>query len=889
MTDRKQPARRVRSGRVRRSTRPVRLGAGAAARRAATALRSIGADPEAKEAKLTEFHERMAERYAKELGDMKGAVMKFGQLVSYVDIGMIPERYRELYRRAFGGLLADAPAMEADVLDEVVAYELGAPAKEIFAWFSPEPLAAASIGQVHEARLDDGTRVAVKIQYPGVAEAVESDLNNVEMLGTIFRLGQSMMGGLLPRVNTRAVADEVRERVSEELDYTLEASNQEFFRRLYEGHPTIRVPRVFDEYSTRRVLTMDFADGKRWEEALQAPVEQRVVWAEVIYRFIFGSLDRFAVFNADPHPGNYLFNDDGTVTFVDFGCVKFVPFDLQGVLIGIIRAAAEGRAQDFHDLMHEAGMLPPDDDTAPEVLLDWLRPSQPYLFQRPYEFNSADVAASIKRVADPLGEYGDLVKRVTMPKDQIFLSRIDFGLWSLLASLGGSLDWRGVADEIWGVGPPATEMGHADARWFEQMRRRDDWPPPHPVRTRRFEMSVASLEFDPLEAEFTTDPYAYYERLRVQGPIHWLPPGLWMVTRYDDCLALLSDERLSTDPTRAGIFDALLPPGWGPGSAVDGLLRRLLMFMDPPDHTRLRSLVAAAFSRRSVEDLRPRIATIASGLLDEIDGEFDLIADFAYPLPVAVIAEMLGVPLSDRERFGAWSRELVQIVAVNEPVPEVIDGANATIEAFFDYFRDLAAQRRASPRSDLLSALIEATDDGNRLTEDELLATCVLLLVAGHETTANLIGNGMLALLRRPSELDRLRADTALISGAVDELLRYDSPVQATARTTLAELEVGGRVIGPGERLVLLLGSANRDPARFERPDELVIDRAPNHHLALGGGIHFCLGAPLAKLEARIAISSLLERFSSLELAEEGVEWRQSYPIRGLKELSVHR
>jgi cytochrome P450 len=360
-----------------------------------------------------------------------------------------------------------------------------------------------------------------------------------------------------------------------------------------------------------------------------------------------------------------------------------------------------------------------------------------------------------------------------------------------------------------------------------------------------------------------------------------------MVTHYDDCLALLRDDRLSADPSAAVVYEMLIPPGWGAGSAVDNMLRRLLLFSDPPDHTRLRSLVSDAFTRRAVEDLHPRIEQIANELLDAVPDEFDLVSQFAYPLPVTVIAELLGVPIADRALFGAWARQLVQIVSVDDPSQDVIDTANETVDAFYGYFRALASDRKAAPRDDLLSALVAAEIEGEKLTEDELLATCVLLLVAGHETTANLIGNGTLALLQHPDQLRRLRDDPSLAAAAVEELLRYDSPVQATARTTLTDMEIGGKRVGAGERVVLLLGSANRDAAHFDRPERLDVGRTPNVHIGFGGGIHFCLGAPLARLEARAAFAALLRRFPDVTLAGDDVAWRRTYPIRGLEALAV--
>ncbi|HYZ93611.1 MAG TPA: AarF/ABC1/UbiB kinase family protein [Actinomycetota bacterium] len=472
--------RSVRSGRLRRSLRPAQLGAGMAVRRAGTAITSLGAGPERKAEKLVEFHARNAQRYAEMLGGMKGAVMKIGQILSYVEVDAIPERYREMYKRSFEMLLQNAPPMDAEVLDEVVVAELGAPAKEVFAWFSPEALAAASIGQVHEALLPDGSRVVVKIQYPGVADAIESDLSNSELLAAIFRLGQSMLGGLAPRADLRTMADELSERVREELDYTLEAENQEFFRRLYEGHPVIRVPCVFSDYSSARVLTMEFVEGKRWEEALNAPASLRRQWAEVIYRFAFLSLDRFFVFNADPHPGNYLFHDDGTVTFLDFGCVKVMPREQQLGNIELIRATCEGRSEDLKNVMIRLGFLREDDDAEPERIMNWFRGAMPHLTERPYEFTHEDVTAYLRRIYDPLGEWRELVKRFTLPKDNVVLSRIDLGLWSLMADLGGKLDWRGISEEMWGIGEPVTEMGAAEKEWLATMSSRADWPPPPP-------------------------------------------------------------------------------------------------------------------------------------------------------------------------------------------------------------------------------------------------------------------------------------------------------------------------------------------------------------------------------------------------------------------------
>lgn len=497
----------------------------------------------------------------------------------------------------------------------------------------------------------------------------------------------------------------------------------------------------------------------------------------------------------------------------------------------------------------------------------------------------------MRKLYDPLGEFGHIVRRVTAPKDFVLVTRIDIGLWSIMASLEATGDWHGIAEEIWGIGPPATELGRLDAAWQGRMRQRPDWPPAHPVRPERFKSPIASEGFDPLEADFQSDPYADYDRLRSQGPVHWMPPGAYLIPRYPDCARLLRDTRLSADPTSSELYQAFVPAVFGEGSALDRVTRKLLLFMDPPDHERLRSLVSNAFARRAVEDVKPRIHAITDELLDAVSDrrEMDIVRDLAYPLPVQVIAELLGVPMADRDRFSGWSKDLVGILSADAAIATDVEQGNESIAAFLDYFGELADERRRQPRNDLLTALVEAESQGSRLSEEELLATCVLLLVAGHETTANLIGNGVVALLRNPDAWSRLVREPTLIPKAVEELLRYDSPVQATARTTLEPIEIGGKTIPAGQRVVLLLGSANRDPSAFDEPDKLLLDRNSGHgHLSFGSGIHFCLGAPLARLETRVAFETMTKRMPELRLVCEDIEWKSTIPIRGPARVPVH-
>jgi len=395
-------------------------------------------------------------------------------------------------------------------------------------------------------------------------------------------------------------------------------------------------------------------------------------------------------------------------------------------------------------------------------------------------------------------------------------------------------------------------------------------------------MSAPDLAVEHLGADYFQDPYSVHARLRAQRPVTpvIMPGGapVWLITGYAEARAALADPRLSKHV-----------PGWHP--EPDSIFASLDLHMlnsDPPDHERLRKLVNKAFTARRVERLRPRITAIAAGLLDDMSAqrdrpEVDLLASFAFPLPITVICELLGVPAADRDDFRTWSATIVS----DTSAPEVFQ-AHAT--AMLRYFTALLAAKRDEPRDDLLSALIAARDEGDRLSENELLSMAFLLLVAGHETTVNLIASGLLALLLNPAELARLRADPALIGGAVEELLRYVNPVNnATFRCATEPVEIGGVRISRGDPVLVALSGANRDPARFGDPDRLDLGRDGAGHLAFGHGIHYCLGAPLARLEAEIAFSGLLARFGSIRLAvpATSLRWRPSTLIHGLESLPV--
>ena len=398
-------------------------------------------------------------------------------------------------------------------------------------------------------------------------------------------------------------------------------------------------------------------------------------------------------------------------------------------------------------------------------------------------------------------------------------------------------------------------------------------------------MASDEILFNPLLPEFHADPYPFYKRLREQDPVHQSPMGFWVLTRYEDCVMALRDGRFGREA-----FAELLSAVYGDGTEANALPRSML-FRDPPDHTRLRQLVSKAFTPKVIEQMRDHIQGIVDRLLDKAipKGEMDVIADLAYPLPVTVICEMLGVPLGDHESIKHWSADIARSLdAIGLPSDQtIVERGRIARKAIGDYFRQLVPKRRANPANDLLTGLIAAEEQGDKLSEGEVIAMCVLLFIAGHETTVNLIGNGLLALLRHPEQLALVRKDPTLVAGAVEELLRYDSPVQRTARITHADVEVGGTAIAKGSMIVTAIGAANRDPAQFADPDRLDVTRKDVRHVSFGFGIHFCLGAPLARVEGQIALGTLLRRAPNLALGETTPEWRESSVLRGLKALRV--
>ncbi|ETW99511.1 MAG: hypothetical protein ETSY1_14730 [Candidatus Entotheonella factor] len=375
------------------------------------------------------------------------------------------------------------------------------------------------------------------------------------------------------------------------------------------------------------------------------------------------------------------------------------------------------------------------------------------------------------------------------------------------------------------------------------------------------------MQFNPMSPEFRAHPYPFYDQLRSFAPIvYWEPAKMWFLSRYEDCKALLTDKRLGHE-------------------GVEG---NSMLFQNPPVHTRLRGLVSRAFTPRMIEQSRDRVQAITDRLLDDVqaDGHMDLIAQFAYLVPVTIIAEMLGVPPEDHVMFQQWSKQLVKGLDLVDRA-EVEEGSREAIESFRAYFGGLIAARRKAPKDDLLSALVAAEEAGDRLSEPELYTSCQLLLVAGHETTVNLIGNGMLALLRHDEQRRQLQDHPELIGSAIEELLRYDSPIQLFSRTVLEEMTYQGHTFQQGQLVGFLIGAANRDPEQFEQPHELDLTRQNNAHIAFGHGIHYCLGAPLARLEGQIAIKTLLQRMPNITLDTEKLTYQDNFVFRGLETFPV--
>ena len=402
-------------------------------------------------------------------------------------------------------------------------------------------------------------------------------------------------------------------------------------------------------------------------------------------------------------------------------------------------------------------------------------------------------------------------------------------------------------------------------------------------------VTPAGLGYTPADPALIADPYPAFARLRADHPVVYDPAtNQWLVARFSDVNALLRDRRLGRSYVHVAThqeFGRTPPPAWQ--APFEASQRLQLIDMEPPDHTRLRRLVSTAFTPRTVEGLRPRVTELVDGLVSAAleRGEFDLLADLIELLPVAVIAELLGIPPADRGLLRPWSADMTLMFELTRSQADERRAVQATVE-FSDYLRALVRERRARPRADLLSELSLVAEAGDHLSEDELIATAILLLNAGHEASVNGAANAWWTLFRHPEALAALRSDPGLVPTAVEELLRFDTPAPMFERWVLEDIELHGITIPRGQELALLFASANRDPDQFASPDNLVLDRAPNPHLSFGAGIHFCLGAPLARLELGILFRAILERMPALELVSEPA-WKPRFVLRGLQALPV--
>ncbi|GAA2764062.1 cytochrome P450 [Streptomyces paradoxus] len=401
--------------------------------------------------------------------------------------------------------------------------------------------------------------------------------------------------------------------------------------------------------------------------------------------------------------------------------------------------------------------------------------------------------------------------------------------------------------------------------------------------------AVFDLGFDPWGPAFLTDPYPVYAELRARGRVHWFEPtNQWLVPHHADVSALLRDRRLGRTYqhrfTHEEFGRTAPPPEHEPFHTLND---HGMLDLEPPDHTRIRRLVSKAFTPRTVERLKPYVRGLADELVSGLvaAGGGDLLTDVAEPLPVAVIAEMLGIPESDRAPLRPWSADICGMYELKPSGDTAAKAVRASVE-FSDYLRELIAARRKEPGEDLISGLIAAHDEGDRLTEQEMISTCVLLLNAGHEATVNATVNGWYALFRNPAQLETLRADHTLVPSAIEELMRYDTPLQLFERWVLDEIEIDGTTIPRGAEIAMLFGSANHDPAVFRNPSALDLTRADNPHISFSAGIHYCIGAPLARIELAASMGALLERAPTLRLAAEP-ERKPNFVIRGLEELAV--
>jgi predicted unusual protein kinase regulating ubiquinone biosynthesis (AarF/ABC1/UbiB family) len=444
-------------GRVQRGANIAKLSASTGAGYLSSRVRGL------RDAELAEqrFHSETAEKILEMLGTMKGAAMKVGQIASFVDLDLPPE-VQTTYHEALAELRSAAPPVDSDAIARVIADEFGAPPEDVFATWDPVPVASASIGQVHRAVLPDGREVAVKVQYPGVAEAVESDLANVETFAPMARL-------ISPNLQVRPLMEEMRHRLIDELDYQKEAQHQQGFHDRYDGHPFIRVPEVMHDWCRPRVLTTGFVHGRSFEQMITTTDDaERQRFGEIIYRFVFGSIHRFRLFNADPHPGNYLFPDDGSVVFLDFGSVKTFRRATRTHIREQIQAIIAGDVDGMMAAMSDAGFLPPQYKPDPALLMAWFRTfNQPIIEDREYTYTPEFAREVIRTTTDPRAGYVEMLRKLNLPPDYLLLNRIQWGVNSILGRLRATANWHRITREFWFGDEPATELGRQERPFID--------------------------------------------------------------------------------------------------------------------------------------------------------------------------------------------------------------------------------------------------------------------------------------------------------------------------------------------------------------------------------------------------------------------------------------
>jgi predicted unusual protein kinase regulating ubiquinone biosynthesis (AarF/ABC1/UbiB family) len=445
-------------GRIGRGTDLAKLSASTGASFMSSRVRGLGGDASEADER---FHTETAERMLELFGSMKGAAMKLGQIASFVDLDLPPE-VQETYHEVLGELRDAAPPMDPETIAQVVREDFGGPPEQVFHEWQPEPLASASIGQVHRARLPDGTAVVVKVQYPEVAEAVRSDLANAESFAPLAKL-------ISPNLDLGPLLEEMRDRLVDELDYQREAEYQQAFHDRYDGHPFIRVPKVFAEYSRPRVITSEYVEGADFETMLASSTEaQRQRYGEIIYRFVFGSVNRFRLFNGDPHPGNYLFPGDGSVVFLDFGSVKAFRRQTRTDIKAQLGAIIDHDTERLIKTMDAAGFLPADSKVDPDQLMAWFRQfNEPVLADAEWTYTPEFAREVIRTVTDPRAGYIDMLRRLNLPPDYLLLNRIQWGVNSILGRLRARANWRRIAGEFWDGDPPATDLGATERPFIE--------------------------------------------------------------------------------------------------------------------------------------------------------------------------------------------------------------------------------------------------------------------------------------------------------------------------------------------------------------------------------------------------------------------------------------